>query len=323
MKVSKKAASALVLGALVVAGGGWTLAKRHATAQARDLVDGFLIREGLNGRINYADLSASPFGSVSLQGVTVTLSPDAVVRAASVDVSDIALQNGEIRKARLSASGADVPVLAMARADRYNHALRDMVSLGYTSLRGDVSLALDYDDQRQSLSLETSGTVRDAGGWSARLRMEGIDPAMVATARRLASGNFNPLELMGAAAQNMDMLFRVALAEADVTVDNSGIRRRERDIVATDVPQKQDPSARQALPLDPTALIRAGMAPEAARTSAAAVDAWAKDGGKLRVATGLSRPMPVFKRGAGFAPILPVFDSPEGFLAVTKATVSN
>ena len=55
MKVSNKVASALVLGALIVAGGGWTLAKRHATAQARDLVDGFLIREGLNGRINYAD----------------------------------------------------------------------------------------------------------------------------------------------------------------------------------------------------------------------------------------------------------------------------
>ncbi|MFS2013399.1 hypothetical protein ACCD06_26635 [Azospirillum sp. CT11-132] len=323
MKVSKKLVSALVLGALVVAGGGWVLAKQHATAQARDLVDGFLIREGLNGRVSYADLSASPFGSVSLLGVTVTLSPDAVVRATSVDVSDIALQNGEVRKARLSASDADVPVLAMARANRYNPVLRDLVSLGYTSLRGDVSLLLDYDDQRQSLFVETSGSVRDAGGWNARLRVEGVDPAMVATARRLASGSFNPLELMGAATQNMDMLFRVALAEADVTVDNSGVRRREREIVATDFPPKEDPSAQRRPPLDPTALIRAGMAPEAARMSAVAMGNWVKDGGKLRVATGLPRPVPMFKRGGPFSPIEPIFDSPEGFLAVTKATISN
>ncbi len=324
MKISKKIASALVLGALVAAGGGWVLARQHATAQARDLIDGFLIREGVSDKVTYADISASPFGSVSLLGVTMTLSPDVVFRATSVDVSDIAFQGGELRKARVSISSADVPVLAMARADRYNQALRAAVSLGYTSLRGDVSLLLDYDDQRQSLLLETSGTVGDAGGWTARVRVEGIDPSIVSMARRMASSrDVNPLAFMGSAMQNMDMLFRIALAEADVTIDNSGIRRREREIVATDVPRTGEASAQRHPPLDPTALIRAGMTPEAARMSATAAGVWMKDGGRLRMVTGLARPLPLFKRGNGFAPILPAFDTTESFLTMTKATISN
>lgn len=307
--------------ALVVVVGGWLFAKHQATSIAHDKIDGFIIRNNLREVVSYADLSASPFGSVSLSGVKVKISPAAAVVVGSLDISDIKMKNDQLYGISLAAKRTELPVLQLARENPRDSSLREAVGLGYTTLTGDLSVAVDFDDAKGTLAFETTGEVKEAGGWKAKLRLAGIDAQAVALLSQMAAsgGKMNGLEMMASAGMQLQRLATVSLAEADFSVDNGGLYKRNQDLTSAEMPVEGNAAA-PVSGIDESDLVRAGMAPSEAIATKGAVDNWLKKGGSLRVAANLSQPLPLFRNANFFTP---AFDSPAGYLVATKSKISN
>lgn len=317
----------LVIAAIAIAatvGSGLLFAKYEATATARDRIDAFLIRKNLRDRVTYQNISASPFGSVTIALVEIRISPTVTLKIGSVGISDLGLKGEQLQRIRLVVNHADVPVLALARQWGRTQGLYDAVALGYTTLNGDVELALDYDDEKYMLTLDTSGDFHDAGSWKFMAKLEGVDPSlmnMLYSLPALAAGD--GFALFASMLQSVGAFPALALSEASLTLDNTGIHHRQQEIVAVDVPSDVPSPMTRDPGFDEIALVRAGMTPSVAKTSAAAYAAWLKDGGRLRVTTGLDHPLPLVKRGNLFSPFVPNVDSVAGFVAATKSQISN
>lgn len=322
MTKQNKIAAAAGAAILVMIGGGWLFAKHQATSIAQDQIDGFIIRHDLRGKIAYDDLSASPFGSISLSGVKLKLSPANIISIASLDISHVEMKYDQLRSITLAARGAEIPLLSIAREQgNADAALRGAIGMGYTTLKGDLGLSLRYEDVKGTLSVETTGTVTDAGSWTAKLSLGNIDPTSVSTLYNMANvpAQANPFAILAAAGQGLQGLASVSLAEADVAIDNAGLYKRDQEITARDLPQEG--TGAEAKPaLDEMELVKAGMAPSEASSALAAVDGWMRKGGALKIKTNLAQPLPLF-RNANL--MLPAFNSPAGFLAATKSSISN
>lgn len=307
--------------ALVVVVGGWFLVKQQAAAAARDRIDGFLIRNNLRETVSYDGLSASPFGSVTLSGVKVKLSPAATVSVDSLALSGLEMKNDQLRGLDLEADGIDVPLLAMTRADRHRDGQSvELIGLGYTNLTGKLSLSAHYDDQKQTIAVETAGDVKDAGAWKLKLGLGGVDPRAVTALSGLnaSAAQANPLALLGMAGQGLQYLGSLTLSVAEISVDNAGLTKRQAQI--PDQPLPVEGAAPVGKSFDETELVRAGMAPSEAVAARQAVDTWLAKGGTLKLASNLSQPLPLFVGGNLFAP---TFDDVPGYLAVTKSRISN
>jgi hypothetical protein len=303
----------------VILVGGWLYAQHRATAVARDVVDGFIIRHDLRGQVSYDALSASPFGSMSVSGVRIKLSPTTAITLSSLDISDLESKHDQLSSVSLEASGVEVPVLAMARDKASGLDLRDALGLGYTKLSGRASLALHYDDMKGSASIESAGEMKDAGSWKAKISLAGIDPNSVNALSGMADGHAqaNGLARLLAAGQGLASLM---LVEADVSLDNAGIHKREVTLTDQDLPPDGSAGPAPIAGLDETQLVRDGMAPSDAAATHAALQTWMNKGGQIKIATTLSQPLPLFRNGNLFAPS---FDGLAGFLAATKSRISD
>jgi len=103
-------------------------------------------------------------------------------------------------------------------------------------------------------------------------------------------------------------------------IDDTGHHDRAGRITALDYPTEN--VVPMASNLDELSLIRVGIAPSQAKSSAAAFRAWLKDGGTIQVATSLDQPLPLFKPSSGLIPV-PAFDSTASFIAATKLRMTN
>lgn len=313
----------IAAGAVIVVLGGWGFAKHQASTIARDKIDGFLIRHNLRDTVSYADLSASPFGSATLSGVKVKVSPTTAITIGALDISDVEMKNDQLHGIAITAGKIEVPLLALAReqqnSDRQIH---NAIGMGYTTLTGDISAALRYDDQKGMVALQTTGEVKDAGSWKVKFRMGGVDATTVNTLYGLANApaQTKGLAWLALAGQGLQGLAAISLAEADVTVDNSGMYKRNTEITNLELPSDGNPAGMQEKFLNEEDLVRAGMAPSEAQASRATLDNWLKKGGSLRVATNLIQPLPLLRNGNLSTP---AFDSPASYLVATKSRISN
>lgn len=307
--------------AMVVLVGGWFLAKQQAASTARDRIDGFLIRNNLRDTVSYDGLSASPFGSVKLSGVKLKLSPAATVAVDSLALSGIEMKNDQLRGLDVEADGIDVPLLAMTRADRHRDGQSaELIGLGYINLTGKISLSMHYDDQKQTIAFETAGDVKDAGAWKLKLGLGGVDSRAVAALSGLnaSAAQANPLALLGMAGQGLQYLGSLTLSVAEISVDNSGLTKRQAQL--PDQPLPPEGPAPVGKSFNETELVHAGMAPSEAQAARQAVDTWLAKGGTLKLASNLSQPMPLFIGGNLFTPAI---DGVPRYLAATKSRISN
>jgi hypothetical protein len=309
--------------AIVALGGGWLLAKHQAYVAAKDGVDGFIIRHNLTGRVSYGDLSASPFGSATLSDVTVTLSPSAAITIGSLSLADVTMKNDQFRGFSLTAEHARFPLLALAREQR-NGQFADAIGMGYTTLTGKVSLSVHYDDEKNSLTLETATNVDDAGSWEAKIKLGGISPVAVdslAGIANLPSQQPNWLQAMQVAGPLLQTLGGLTVAKMEMAVNIDGIRKRDAQVTNQDLPPEGAGAVAPGMSADDEMkLVRAGMAPSEAQAARDAVQSWLAKGGTLQIATNLDQPLPVFRNGNI---LTPSFDGFEGYMAATKSHVSN
>lgn len=306
----------------VVLGGGWMFAKHQANTIAKDRIDGFLIRYNLKGTVAYDDVSGSPFGSATLSGVRVTTSPSTTIKAGSLTISDIEMKGDMIQSLSVAAKSVEVPLLAMARDSRRDATLHDAIGLGYTTLTGNVDVSARFDDQKSVLSFDTSGEARDAGSWKLKLKLGGLNSGTLNALYGMsqATGGDAGLGLLAVAGMGFQALGQLTLAEASLTVDNSGYFKRSQDIPSADIPVGEGASAARALAVDETELVRGGMSPSEAQATREAVEGWMKKGGTLRIESNLTQPVALFKRGSLFSP---TFDSLAEYLMLTKSKISN
>lgn len=321
MKTKLLATAAAIL--LLIGGGGWAFARHKATAIARDQVDAYIIRYNLGSKVTYEDLSASPFGSATLSGVRLMLSPTAIITIASLDVSDIEIKSGQIHAISISAHGTQLPLLAIARSgDNNSNMTRNLVGMGYAIMNGDIGASVRYDDQRGTLTFESTGNVQDAGAWKARLSLAKVDPRAMNTLYSLpdAINEKNGLVALMVAREGIQGLNSLAIEEADISLDNSGIHERDQQVMDKDLPPDTTDDDAGDAAKDEISMVKAGMTPSEAHATREALGTWMSKGGTLKIATNLSQPLPLFRDGNL---LTPAFKDPIEFLAETGAHTSN
>jgi hypothetical protein len=319
----------LVIGAaalLLLTGAGYGLAKHQATIAAKARIDGFLAQTGLATSLTYTDISASPFGSAVLSGVTVKWpSREIVAKISSLTVSGIRTDNDALLAANVAADGFEVPVLGLARQYRDTPIVSDAVGLGYTVLRGNLRLDVRFDEDKQTFSLTTSATVRDLGSLDLNSTFGGVNSSVVGwlvamsqSGRQMNPGAFNRMA-------GQYGLMQATLVDAALTIDNRGWFERLHEITDSNMPPDGTPSASSSSDDDATEtdLLRAGMDPSDAMAAAKAASKWSTVGGRLQITTRISDPIPLMKSSEYFG--LPVlnFDSVPEFIVLTKAKLSN
>lgn len=315
---------------VVLIGGGWAFAKHQATAIAKDRIDGFLIRYNLRTNLTYDDISASPFGSATLSGVAAKdFRGNTVVKIGSLDISDIEMKGDIPQGLNLSAKSVEVPFLALSKGEYPDPVTANLVGMGYTTLRGDVSLAGRINDKENTFSVETKGDVRDLGSWKVKLTLGGVSTAPLSASFGMGSpqtDQSDPLATLGTALTGLSALAQqITLVEAALTVDDSGYFKRNREIADADLPP--DDAARPvpilSMPVDESALVRAGISPSEAKADREAMESWITKGGVIRIESNLDHPAPLFtNRNFLGGPSL-AFDSPAAFFAAAKMKISN
>lgn len=320
----------MAVGALVVMGVvGWFAAGHVASSRAKDAVEGFLIRNNLQGVVSYGDVSATPFGNVTISQVRIVAADlSQPIQISSVSISDF---NPELpwKSGKVAVKSAQVPVLDMAKRQHDMSAL-GYAALGYTNVMLDSSLSWSGDNNARKLSVISSGEAHDVGSWKVKLDLANIDPSGLASLpglyQSVRSSNF--LGALPQVMQALSTLSGTSLSQADISIDDSDFAKRESLFPNAAVPG--DGAAVQAKSgLNEVELVRDGMNPSDARAAAAAAGVWIKKGGSLRVTTHLNVPMPLIHMGSrssffGSVPTpMPAFDSFSDFLAKTNSTVSN
>jgi len=318
-----KIISASLGAAVIVVGGVWLFAAHQATVIAKDKVEGFIVHYNLSETLSYDDVSASPFGSVTITGVKARISPNTTIKVASLNISDVEIKNDNIQSINLSAKSFELPLPVLARDQHMSPMIYDAIGMGYTTLIGDLTTAVRFDDNKKTLVLETSGDIRDVGDWKFKIALGEVSLTGFGSLYNLSQmtkhGNaFAELEASGKALQ---YLAELTLSEAKLTVDDSAYRKRSREVTNFDIPQDDsDQETLNEMPVDETELVRAGMLPSEAKATHEAMNSWLRDGGSLHIMSNLDRPLSLFRNGSIFAP---VFDTPAHYLAVTKSKISN
>lgn len=308
--------------ALVVVLGGGALYLGHAASSvAKDRVDGFLIRKDLNSKVSYGGISASMFGSVAIDTVTVTIGPQAKVRLGTVKVDHLDVHGDQLYGAKVTATGVDLVVPDLVRSGMPE--LAGLAALGYKHLKGEVTFAFSYDDGKNSLVVETDGDFDGAGSWKSKFKLEGVQPSLIETVSDFAQkGGANPLAALGLMFQGAAAFTTVQIADVDVTVDDRGIHQREAEFPDTALPPDTGAAPAKAA-IGERDLIKAGLNPSEAQDTAKTISAFVANGGTLHIRSDLDQPRPLFKPGNGFMPVVPAINSAAEFLALTKAKVSS
>lgn len=312
----RKIAFGVAAGAVAAVIGGWLYASHTASVEARRRVDAFVSGYGLSNNISYADVSASPFGAVTLSGVLLkTPGGNEIARIGSLDVSGVDMRNGVLSGVTLAANKIDAPLLAISRSDWARSGIAgmrrdivDLLGLGYTVINGGIFLSVKADPGN-TIAVDLNGEVDDMGGVEGKLLFSGVSLQDLTDVmnifrdlnRPAASVRPGDLDAMFNAGLRAGMdgmaglaglqkIERLSLDSAEIVVNNRGYVRRGRDVTNFPVPSSKTSGGPDANPL----LASMGLASSEEAATSKALNAWRRDGGKLKIVTRLARPERVF-----------------------------
>ena len=291
----------------VVLAGGWLMAKQQATFSARREVPAALARLGLTSKVSYADLTASPSGSVTLKQVTWRDGPQ-VLAIDSITVGDIAQGPAGLRRGDLAVRGMAVPIGRMR--DSLPPGLGNMLlGLGYVAPRVDVDASFDIDDSRRMLTADVVARSAGLGSAATHLRVSGsttagLVPLVEVYAQKFGmqpDRRFGPDGMFAMQAAQRE-LAQLALVEGSLTLDDAPLAARAAEVPARSMPDEAPSPDEQERTQRFLAGLGGIVAPDDAAAAQLAAAYWLKNGGRLVVKADPANPVPFFTGGDEMEP---------------------
>jgi hypothetical protein len=278
------------------------MAQHHATAMARARVAGLLDRYELRRTVLYRDVSASPFGTVTLTGVTLRLD-SATVPIDVVTLRDIVSGPDGLTRASVAVNGATIPVVPLARSEALGFWPAVLLGLGVVHARVAGSGSFAVDDRKEVLTASVALDSAGVGGASAAIRLGGVSSARLEEAIRLLQSLQAGSEYhFGFDAQRGEQQLE-ALVEGvswqggNLRLNDAPLRARARQVTRLSTPAEDGgggtigPVAR--LPQESFTEIMPGSDAERARRI---VQHWLDAGGTLVVRSDPPTPVGLFRR---------------------------
>lgn len=333
----KKIAGGLVVSILLI-GGGWMYAAQKAKTIATDQIEGFLIRSNLGTVVTYKAVSASPFGSsVRVEGISFAISPTANATIDTLKISAIQVKDEMLLGLDVSAEGVEIPLLALSQNNNFPGAAmgfsgNDLIGLGYTTITGQLSMSAQLDSNTNTYTIKSSAGADDIGDAEYTLKVGGFTPALLNSINSGIVAAGDDQQQLQRYFMNMfstsGLLNQLTLAGLDAHIDNGPVYRRLRAIPNTALPSEDGAAPASAAVIaagvDVTALVRAGFSPSEAKQTSEILTNWLKNGGSLRIATNITRPLPLFlQSGYGAGQPAQWLTSSQAFIAATRVKITD
>jgi hypothetical protein len=261
---------------VLLAGGGYEVGCYKAGELARDAVDGYLIRSHLQKQVSYQDISATPFGRVTLSGVKLDFPLlGQPIELSSLSIGGLAPDGKVPDRLEVGWSGLVLP----ARSFLSGEALAAFSGAGFQTLRGEGSFSWALDSGSHQLTVKTSGSFTDAGRWDFEASFTNADPPALG---RMAEAG-------------LTSLMTIQVKSVSGSLDLGGLARRAREIPRTALPAAEEQPLFDTQPaMIGTSLVEAGMAPSEARETAEALQKFAQTGTRISLKSRMERPVPLF-----------------------------
>ncbi|WP_142850619.1 hypothetical protein [Telmatospirillum sp. J64-1] len=327
----KVVGAAVIAGALLL-GGGLVIANNMASKEAERRVEDFIYDNKLRDFVRYDGVSASVLsGSATLNNVTLTSGPslEKPVLIKRLTLSDYKEEEGNLVSVKLAAEGIEIPVTAIARSGEMDAELDLLVGMGYGTMTGSAMLGYKITSRDRRIDLQMKVDLDDAMAVDWELGLAGIDHRQVAdmvrNAHSLQDGNMMTL------VEIASMVTRLELASVNIDIRDKGANSRSFELLSEgDFTRK--PAAevaktgREKLLAQLTEELHAvGFNErEAAALSQTLVNS-SREGGRLRVKSDISRPLPVFVSSPRFpgVDIAADFKDLRRFFQAAKLRVEN
>jgi len=312
-------------GLVLLGGGGWLYAGHQASVAAQQQVSDFLAATGMTGHVSYSGVSGSPFGAVSLEDVVIRdASNQPIATFGQLSVTGLRREGGVLLGVHLTGHAASLPLVGIAR-EIPNPFFANLISIGYSNLKGDVSFGIDADPAHESLVIDVAGDFSDMAALKLHVGFGGIPPQLTSMMPQLASASArnDPSALMSAGMMGLQFYQKVTLIEASFSADDADLMRRMADVPMAGHPDEVVNVPLFANPVSSRDLVSAGMPAAEAEAVHGVFDRWLLSGGKLRVETVLSQPLALFSKTGQWGGPSMAFSNLAAFLVASHAKVSG
>lgn len=279
------------------------IAAQQATAAARVQVADALDRFGLRGMVLYDTLTATPFGSVTLHGVSLRLGP-LLVPATSLEISGISTSQDRFTGGTFALQGARLPMVAIVRNEELPWA-GQLLGLGFVNPSVDATARIRIDDSAQTadVSLQLSsgamGSARLSGtlGGLGSTQTEGLLAGLGQAISGQEQNAYGTFDLM---TQEAALLSAISWKGGSLELDDAPLHQRAAAIPATAVPEEAPAGDEASAAPFPFAQF---MPPDQAEQAQATLAHWMSQGGTLVVKSAPEVPVPLFRGyGSDMAP---------------------
>lgn len=308
----------------------WFIAEKQATSKAQTYIANYIAQNNLGSYVSYQSVSASPFGDVTVNGITLLVGNGIDIKINSANISDITRVNGQVVGGALALNGFNIPLLDLFRrigsfgVYGYTPEINQfggLLALGYTTLTGNAKLSIEPLSGGE-YQIKSSGKLHDLGGWSTNIVLGNAQNYVDSL---LQGENFSAASMLPGQG--------LTLVKASLTLNNGPLLRRARTL--TDQASPWDKQSSMGYNLYIGQMVQDGLSRDQALAINTTINDWFENGDELTIKTNIDQPLPLtgsyeqqaegmissfLGQGNGGADM--VISSPEDFLAMSKAKVS-
>lgn len=303
----------------------WFAAEKHATSEAQAYISNYIAQNGLGSYVTYKSVSASPFGDITINGITVSDGSAVDFKVASAEISDITKVNGQVVGGAIALHGFNIPLSSFFQTiGSYApdiHGLGWLQTLAYTNLTGNMDLSVEPLSGGK-YQIKSSGKLHDLGGWSTNI--------IFGNAQNYVDALVQGENLSAASVSEME---GVSLIKASITLNNGPLLRRSSTLTTQASPW--DKKSSMGYNLDIGQMVQDGLSRDQALAISSKINDWLENGDELMIKTNIDQPLSLFGNsvqqaegiisgllGQGDNGDDTIISSPESFLAMSKADVS-
>ena len=292
----------------------WFVAQLHATSVARAQIPVFLARAGLASTVSYHSISASPFGSVKLEGVGFR-SGRLLIPIESVTLDRYTAGAAGLRDLAVTVRQASVP-LSSLRNILPPPLVNTLAGLGIIKPMIDADLDCSVDEGTGTLLASSTIDSNDFGRIATHLKLGGANSATLGNVLTLLLAQtenvrtmYSPLneqKLEQAAAS----LTTTTLLSGDMTIEDSPLAARAHDIPAISTPSDvQDAADTMISRLSSN--IGNVVRPDRTEDVKQIVSKWLDHGGRITFKSEPAAPFSLFRTNAFGNSMVPTMDDPD------------
>ncbi|WP_157070885.1 hypothetical protein [Neokomagataea thailandica] len=270
----------------------------EASRIADQKIHSFLVQNGLSSRLQYASVSASPWGHVTLHDVTILTPTHDKVGISRLSITHADIGSTLPANIQIAASGIECSLTTatscpiIAPRDRAS-----LLALGYTSLTGDMSAS--YHLHNGHFSLETHGELKHGFSWNFNASFSGVPDDVLETVPTLINMQA-PLQVM----RFFNQMQNAELSNITINIDTSDITKRLKAVPDT------------PLPITDTS-----------NTPDTPLGRWEQNGGRLNIKSNMDSGIPLIRTIFGVPTPNPefqeLFESPNQFFQAIHADIST